>query len=917
MTRLPLLAAAILLAATPAFAQLANIKVVTDASPDYSDMESMVRSITSNWQSDAEKMWALFYWDHQARRQTNPIWMHGYELTDPIRQYNDYGFTMCSTISGIKCSTWNYMGYPCRFWEIGLHTVPDVWYDGGFHHYDDSLSVVYTLCDGKTIAAVDQIGQTLACEASGGKAEPGHIAIYHSLNGTSVNGFLQGADTERTLEHLGAGSFRPKNIHYQWFYYSQDRGHRYILNLRDGESYTRYYARQDTNTPGAINMNDKNNKDYKADRAYYVPNQGEKGSGPGRDPEQVNVRYHIRGNGERTWTPPLNDADLPASLYSYSNLKSLNPGLTPLDPAAAGVAMFKVEGANVICSLKIRAVTDIAAGGAVATAVSTDNGLHWKDLPATQDSGLRTQDLKLIDEVNGSYEVLVKVTLNKASLKEIAFNTITEVNGKTQPQLHLGKNTVYVGCGEQTESITLWPDLRAEHYKQFIADEKNVKAAKNRLGQADPAQDSYVTYRIDAPTDLTAVTYGGRLFNSGKNSHIDFLHSFDNGKTWKTDYSLTDHNAPYDVIHYETISDIPTGTRSVLLKYALAGSEPRTDDKDADGWTSPGSCSLYNVHMEANHKLAPSGTGVPPMSPLAVTFTWQERQKDFSLLQRSHTQLVDKLPATYTLNVGGEDHPIVNSLAIRNAPASDLKPGYSDGNENASAEKWTGTWATYGKNLAINKPYTLSIESATNWDAGDPDHKKLTDGRVGSSYTGGVNFREGAIWPANKTPEITVDLGETQKCAAFRIQTCGYEWWDSLKNENQDQIELLTSTDNQNWTSQGFFKMNFARKDVPLNFMLPDDETLCGPNLFLAPKDGPVEARYVRYKITTHRMTDVSEVQVLDSFEFKPFDLKIALPDPAQNGKRPPNPDLSPNAKKFKPEDLPQNIIGVPPKKNP
>ena len=49
--------------------ELANIKVVTDASPDYSDMESMVRSITSNWSTDAEKMWALFYWDHIARRR--------------------------------------------------------------------------------------------------------------------------------------------------------------------------------------------------------------------------------------------------------------------------------------------------------------------------------------------------------------------------------------------------------------------------------------------------------------------------------------------------------------------------------------------------------------------------------------------------------------------------------------------------------------------------------------------------------------------------------------------------------------------------------------------------------------------------------------------------------------------------------
>src|SRR6185369_12267123 len=83
-------------------AEVCNIKIVTDGSPDYSDLPSMVRSITSNWATPQEKCWAMFYWNHIARRQTEPIQLHGMALTDPIRQFNDYGFTMCSTISGIN-----------------------------------------------------------------------------------------------------------------------------------------------------------------------------------------------------------------------------------------------------------------------------------------------------------------------------------------------------------------------------------------------------------------------------------------------------------------------------------------------------------------------------------------------------------------------------------------------------------------------------------------------------------------------------------------------------------------------------------------------------------------------------------------------------------------------------------------------
>src|ERR1035437_7149427 len=109
--KLPILAALLLLAPATALAQVANIKVVTDANPDYSDMESMVHSITSNWSSDAEKMYALFYWDHIARRQTAPMMLHG-----------------------IKNSEWNYMGYPSRLFDIGLHTVPDVKEARGIAH---------------------------------------------------------------------------------------------------------------------------------------------------------------------------------------------------------------------------------------------------------------------------------------------------------------------------------------------------------------------------------------------------------------------------------------------------------------------------------------------------------------------------------------------------------------------------------------------------------------------------------------------------------------------------------------------------------------------------------------------------------------------------------------------------------------
>src|SRR3954468_20306269 len=251
-----------------------NLKVVTDANPDYTDLPSLVDSATSRWETPEQKCRAMFYWNHIARRQTNPIILHGMAHTDPIRQFNDYGYTMCSTITGIEQSIWEQMGLKHRYWDISLHTVGEVFYDGRWHMYDNSMSAIYTLCDGKTLAGVEDIGKTMACEKSHGKAEPGHIAKYHCLNSTSPNGFLTGADGIRSLDEE-YHCFNPNGLKLRTYFYDWDNGHRYIQNLHWGEVYNRYYHSL-SNDPG-----------------FFVPNHG-------KDPEKVNERYRLRGNG--VWT---------------------------------------------------------------------------------------------------------------------------------------------------------------------------------------------------------------------------------------------------------------------------------------------------------------------------------------------------------------------------------------------------------------------------------------------------------------------------------------------------------------------------------------------------------------------------------------------------------------------------------------
>jgi hypothetical protein len=91
-------------------------------------------------------------------------------------------------------------------------------------------------------------------------------------------------------------------------------------------------------------------------------------------------------------------------------------------------------------------------------------------------------------------------------------------------------------------------------------------------------------------------------------------------------------------------------------------------------------------------------------------------------------------------------------------------------------------------------------------------------------------------------------------------------------------VEVLTSLDGQEYSSQGFFNLNLRWKDLPANHFWPDDETLAGHLFELIPTK-PVEARYVRFKITPERTLTVSEVEVLDWIKYEPFAVPIALPD--------------------------------------
>ncbi len=604
------------------------------------------------------------------------------------------------------------MGLKVKFWDISMHTVPEVVYDGRYHMYDSSLSALYTLCDGKTIAGVEDIGAEGACPASGGKSEPGHIARYHCLNATSPNGFLSGCDTMRSLAEE-YHCFNPRGLKYRYYFNNWDLGHRYILNLREGEAYTRYYHRLDEGDLGQARPAER--QGYRSDPAYYVPNEG-------KDPEAANPRYRIRGNGIRTWTPPLTAAGLAAKRLrdacrprGAARRRRAHPGR----PTRRG----GLQGRGGQRHHQHDDPAPASFGGAKAiwrpSPLSTTNGLQWKEVWKADKTGEIPLEIQAIDEVNGAYEVLVKVRLlgkaaaADARLQRISFETVTMLNSKTQPKLRLGKNTVYVGAGDQTESTVLWPDLEGRRYKPYVVEEKNVKTAPSHpdymgtMFAEKGREEAYVVFKLECARPIRRITYGGRLYNRGQNAHIDLLHSFDGGKTWTQSYSLTDTTPPWDVIHYERVDNVPAGARSVLVQVSLERLQRRLRRvqslRRADGGrlsAAERGFQAYggDLHLERAAGRLLAGDAEPHATG-------------------------GEGPFTYAIDVGGADHPVVESLRLRladgEAGAAPVKYGYSDGKD-VGGEKFRDRWVTYGKNLAEGKPYTCSVPSRNGWGAGDP-----------------------------------------------------------------------------------------------------------------------------------------------------------------------------------------------------
>jgi hypothetical protein len=838
-------------AADPVTAPVYNVKLLTDSTPDLTDVDSYLRSITSQYSTPQEKAIAIWRWSQRLRKQASNPMENGHEVLDPITLFNSYGHCNCGIISGLNNTFWLNMGWKAHYVQLGDHTVCETSWDEGktWHMFDASMSF-YCFNDSGQVASVTEIEKNSRFYLENFAPECGTNPVKGP---DDQQGWRQASDWpvryQRTLAN-GWDSFKPPNDISEYTSYAQ-WGARYVLNLRPREIYTRFFSHLDATTPAARTLRPVN----------------------GKDPEGQHGNQGIRGNGVWHYAPDLRGPGAADLVYDSSNVKwgDARPGfaVSVLDGAKPGVVVLRVSAANVVASAKLLlAASRATEGDAVTVEVSNTAGINY--VPVWKFDGKGTEipaEIDLSPVVAGATEYLIRVHLAGAGagLESAEIETITQLNRAALPRLLRGPNRVQLTLGPQVETVQFQPSIVHGNHSATVADEKGVDVEKETgfykptLRPAETGVPCYATWKVATPTAITGVNFGAKVCVKSTTQSVSLQHSWD-GQSFTTDYEKTDDAAPFDLVVNKSVGTVPAGMHAAFLRYEFA------TKSNARSYAGPG---VQTVRMTLEHEPRVKG-----FTPIEVTYCWVEHRADGDV-ERRHTELVNSPAHEYTINAGGFRDPTMKWVRLNlqgSAPAGEkVVYGYSGGQEAGPGVAHERALYHWGKNLAQGCPYTLTgAQDARNRDAGGD----LTDGIIAppDEDVSEKYMPTNVIFEKDAAPAATIDLGREQNIAAVRVHA-GQEPGFHLAFPATITVE--TSMDGTTFTKAGEAAHNQVF-DPPADFQpWEGDES---PRYAMLPAGGrlayayrvifakPVSARYLRVTCTAQHGWGLllSEIQAFD-----------------------------------------------------
>jgi hypothetical protein len=815
-----------------------NLRIVSDSVPDWSSRRNFVRSALSGWKTNHEKALAQFRWSYLCRRVGSTWFDHGRAVHDPVLFFNSYGMTMCGDISSLNVALWEASGWKARNVDVHDHVVAEVFYDDAWHMFDNDFCNYF----------LDEKGAVASGRAlhEGRKRVKGkHYPFDHCPTASCPGGRI----------YMGPSSWALEGVARDWWdryrprleFANAKAGHRYVLGIRPGESYTRHW------------------KPLGLGGRYCRLRRG-------KDPmaKGGSVLMNCRANGSWKWTPDLSD---PNVLFASENVRCTKKGLKPRDPKKAASAVFRVAAANVVTSASWTLQPGVA-GIAPKFSVSGNGGLSWHEVKAVPFGKLFYRGAAGAAAA-GRLEYLLKIELpGGLSVSDLQITTLTQVNPRVLPALRLGGNRVAAVSDEHLEYLTFYPRLSNDAHKKEAFRATNWQSIRNPSTRDVSVRGTgacELVFKASAPREIRCVRTACTAHLTESSATLFCEASFDGGKTWRLVGKQKFLGALYDQrLSFETRA-VPRGAREALVRYRF----------------DHGGSGLVDVFAEVGYR--PAG----PRMGYDVTYCWEEFRGG-RWVERKHVERVRGAEHGYGINVGGTRPPRMKWVRV--SAAGKGKTGYSDGEDVGRKYARPRKILRFGKKLSDGCRYEVNRKASSAFP--DKGGKVLTNGYVGlASYwgLGGINLtgkknvkRVGqlVVWEPGEELVITLDLGRLREVGGARV--CAVQPNSGVLYPAKMVVEL--SADKTKFTEAGevgweecFFPtadfLHWEGFDSPLYDDLPAGGRIDFkfPVIFT-----PRKARYVRFRLSPPEGgaagVGLWEVEVYEAIGRQAWSDRITLP---------------------------------------
>jgi hypothetical protein len=619
------LVAAVLLSLTPPLraeapaAQVvgvvSHVRVFSDKVRDVSSMAAWKRSFIRDDMSDAEKALAVWRSTVMFRYQDAPPieFLHEGCVHDPIKSFNVYGYGMCCCASSNIEALARYVGLEARGWAINGHSVPEVFYDGGWHFFDASLVNYFPKPDGK-IASLEEI-----CKAVQGwlKAHP-----QYNRNDTKLRQFQQaagwlgwkeGPELLTKCPFYDWGGWWPAKTH-GWYStmqefdgrgntpftyeYGYSQGYEVNIQLRPGERLVRNWFNQGLHVNGILHDGDAPGclKAKIGDDCFaYLTQYGDITSGR-------------IGSGTLEYDVPLADGAFRGGALKAENLAARSedpqgPALHVKDAAQPGVLEIRMPSSYVYLAGQLTCDAALGPDGKIRLFFSDNNGLDWREVAAIEKAGPQHIDLQKFVLRRYDYRLRFVLSGKGTGLDSLKLSNTIQCSQRALPTLAKGKNTISFAAGPQEGTITIEGTTYGNSQGKNVSlldFNPTLKGVKPQFFVVDGGGE--VTVPISTPGDMTRLRLGGFFRVRDKRDAWVVTVSFDGGKTFK---QVDRYPGPAQGnCRYTTVSDVPAGTREARVRWS---------------GTSHNTTCLFLARIDADYRQPHGG-----FRPVKVTYAWEE-----------------------------------------------------------------------------------------------------------------------------------------------------------------------------------------------------------------------------------------------------------------------------------------------------